>query len=64
MKSEKLMVSLGLVAVLCVAALPTDGQLIDAARNGDAEAVRSLLAEGADVNTTPGDGMTALHWAA
>ena len=64
MKSVKLMVSLGLVAVLCAAALPTDGQLIDAARNGDVEAVRSLLAEGADVNTTPGDGMTALHWAA
>ena len=64
MKSVKSMVFLGFAAVLCAAALQTDGPLIEAARNGDVEAVRSLLAEGADVNTTPGDGMTALHWAA
>ena len=64
MKSPKSMVALGLAAVLSAAAFPTDGSLIDAARNGDVEAVRSLLADGADVNTAQGDGMTALHWAA
>ena len=49
MKSVKSMVFLGFAAVLCAAALQTDGPLIEAARNGDVEAVRSLLAEGADV---------------
>lgn len=36
----------------------------DAAMQGDAETVRALLREGADVNAAQGDGMTALHWAA
>ena len=36
----------------------------DAARRGDAAAVRSLLQQGADANVAEGDGMTALHWAA
>ena len=38
--------------------------LIAAARRADNDAVRTLLAEGADVNTRYGDGTTALHWAA
>lgn len=38
--------------------------LVDAARKGDMDAVRALLAKGADVNEASGDGMTALHWAA
>ncbi len=58
------MVALSLAAVLCAATLRTGEPLIDAARQGDVEAVRSLLASGADANTRPGDGMTALHWAA
>ena len=37
---------------------------VDAAMNGNREAVRALLKDGADVNTTQADGMTALHWAA
>ena len=57
-------VALGLAVVLCAAALPTGEPLIDAARNGDVEAVRSLLADGADASMAEGDGMTALHWAA
>ena len=31
---------------------------------GDKDAVRNLLRQGADVNAAHGDGMTALHWAA
>jgi uncharacterized protein len=38
--------------------------LIDAVRNGDAQAVQALLKAHADVNARQGDGATALHWAA
>ncbi|MGD1094650.1 MAG: ankyrin repeat domain-containing protein [Bryobacteraceae bacterium] len=37
--------------------------LVDAAKDGDKAALRLLLQENADVNTTEGDGSTALHWA-
>src|SRR5262249_46985771 len=37
--------------------------LSDAAKNGDKEVLRSLLQKGSNVNTTDGDGTTALHWA-
>src|SRR3954454_11950729 len=37
---------------------------VEAAMNGNRDAVKALLKEGADVNTTQADGMTALHWAA
>lgn len=64
MKVLRAAVALSIAAVLCAAAIPRAEPLIDAARNGDAEAVRSLLAQGADANTAQGDGMTALHVAA
>lgn len=38
--------------------------MVDAAKRGDAAAVRELIQQGADVNEAYGDGMTALHWAA
>jgi uncharacterized protein len=38
--------------------------VVDAAMRGDRDAVRSMLKDGADVNSAQGDGMTALHWAA
>ena len=41
-----------------------DLRLADAAEQRDREAVRSLLAQDADVNERQGDGATALHWAA
>ena len=41
-----------------------DEALVDAARAGDLEEVRALLAQGVDASTAKGDGMTALHWAA
>ena len=44
--------------------LAGDAPIADAARRGDAMAVRALLAAGADVNAALGDGMTGLHWAA
>ncbi len=52
-------------ALLCASAsLAADGPgLVDAARNGNAEAVRSLLASGADPNQAAPDGATAVHWA-
>ena len=37
--------------------------LIDAARNADANALRTLIRQGADVNAAAADGTTALHWA-
>ncbi len=47
-----------------VSAATTDDELIEAARDGDVQAVRALLARGVDPNAATGDGMTALHWAA
>ncbi|SVA24222.1 uncharacterized protein METZ01_LOCUS77076 [marine metagenome] len=41
-----------------------ESPVADAAMHSDHTTVRSLLREGADVNTAQGDGMTALHWAA
>ena len=66
------------VAVALVALLPaasaaqegaassssSSGRLLEAARDGAAEVVRALVADGADVNAARGDGMTALHFAA
>src|SRR5216684_4144270 len=37
--------------------------LVDAARNGDKEALRALLEKKADVNAAEADRATALHWA-
>jgi uncharacterized protein len=37
--------------------------VVDAAMQGNRDAVKALLKDGADVNTAQGDGMTALHWA-
>ena len=41
-----------------------DAPVADAAMRQDADAVRNLLAGGADVDAARGDGMTGLHWAA
>jgi len=38
--------------------------LVDAVKQGDIQAVRSLIKSGADVRAPEGDGATALHWAA
>ena len=56
----------GLASFLLVVsfARAADLRLPDAAEQRDREAVRSLLAQKADVNERQGDGATALHWAA
>src|ERR1051326_8056897 len=41
-----------------------DSRLIDAVKQKNKEAVRSLLKEHADVNVRQADGAAALHWAA
>ncbi|MCH8268645.1 MAG: ankyrin repeat domain-containing protein [Acidobacteria bacterium] len=55
-----------LVVLLSVASLAAGGdlRLVEAVQKGDQQAVRSLLAEQADVNTPQADGATALAWAA
>jgi uncharacterized protein len=50
-----------LCATTLIAAPPT---LVDAAKKGDREALRSLIQKKSDVNAAEGDGTTALHWAA
>ena len=53
------------LAGMISAAVPAGGDaVVDAAMNGNRDQVRSLLKDGADVNTAQADGMTALHWAA
>ena len=42
----------------------TGRPLVDAAKRGDKDAVKSLLQKKADVNAAEPDGTTALHWAA
>ena len=56
-----MMLSLALMAVLAVAGDPPP--LVEAAKNGDEAALRTLVEEGADVNATARDGSTALLWA-
>jgi ankyrin repeat protein len=58
------LVGFGLACLCASAALAADGPaLVDAARNGDMAAVRSLLGGGADPNSPAPDGSTAVHWA-
>ena len=52
-----------LMGVRGAAAAPPEALLADAAKGADWAAVRTLLAEGADVDAPQGDGSTALHWA-
>jgi uncharacterized protein len=44
--------------------LAAGSDVADAAKRGDKTAVRTLLAQKADVNAQQPDGATALHWAA
>jgi uncharacterized protein len=57
--------SVALLAVAFVASTGAAGpsDVADAAARGDKAAVRTLIAQKADVNAPQGDGATALHWA-
>ncbi len=60
-----LLAALLLLATAAVSpAAASSSPLADAARDGDVERVRMLIAQRARVNAAQGDGMTALHWAA
>ena len=64
---RRTVISGGAIAALFLSALMAAApatSVADAARQGDKDAVRALLKDGADVNTALGDGMTALHYAA
>ena len=53
-----------LLSIASFAGTSSDLRLVDAAKNRDREAVRSLLKQHVDVNTPQADGATALAWAA
>ena len=53
-----------LLSVATLAAAEGDLRLVEAAKNKDREAARSLLQQQVDVNTPQPDGATALAWAA
>src|SRR4029453_3890591 len=64
---QRNLISMGAVSVLLLSALlraAAPSSVVEAAMQGNKDAVRTLLKQGADVNTAQGDGMTALHWAA
>jgi len=52
------------LATVALGAAGADLRLIEAVKNRNVEAVRSLLGRGINVNTPQPDGATALHWAA
>lgn len=52
------------LALLAASAMAARSPVADAAMNGDAEGVRSLIQQKADVNAPQADGATALQWAA
>ena len=56
----------GIVAALALFSMGAAGAppIVDAVKGGKIDAVRSLLAQKADVNAPDLDGTTALHWAA
>ena len=66
MTLRRLTLGIAAAVALSVAAVAAQSPspVADAARKGDAAAVKALLKQGADVNAPQADGMTALHWAA
>ena len=62
--SGRVMILLLLLPFAGLAAQAADLRLVEAVQNRDREAVRSLLAQGADMNAAQADGATAIAWAA
>lgn len=63
-RAVRLVPGVSLALALMAASGPPESPIADAAMRRDAAAVKQLLKQGADVNASQGDGMTALHWAA
>src|SRR5437762_7249980 len=64
---RRMLITAAPIGALCLSAIlhaAAPASLVDAAMQGNKDAVKTLLKQGADVNTSQGDGMTALHWAA
>jgi ankyrin repeat protein len=55
---------LALIGTTILGAAAREVPLVQAARNNDLAAVRTLVQKGADINAPEIDGTTALHWAA
>ena len=68
MRNRVALFAVALVLMLAGASIyassSSQGPVADAAMKGDADMVRTLVRQGADVNAAQADGMTALHWAA
>jgi ankyrin len=60
---RRLIPLLGVLLIVAGAAAAERSPLIDAARNADREALRTLLQQGANASAADADGSTALHWA-
>jgi ankyrin repeat protein len=56
--------ALPLATLIHAAATPSPTAVVEAAQQGNRDALRAALKEGGDVNSAQGDGMTPLHWAA
>ncbi len=61
---QRLLIFAVLVLELAVTVVANDTRIAQAARKGDIAAVRALIAQRVDVNSTEADGSTALLWAA
>src|SRR5215467_325616 len=63
---RRTLITMSGIALACSAWMyaATPSSVAEAAMQGNRDAVRSMLKDGADVNTAMGDGMTALHYAA
>ena len=59
-----LLAAVVLVSTTTVRAAANDARVVDVAERQDVEALRALIADGADVNVAQADGATALQWAA
>ena len=60
---RRLIPLLGVLLIVARAAAAERSPLIDAARNADRDALRTLLQQGASASAADADGTTALHWA-
>ena len=63
---RRILITISGIGLACSAWMyaATPASVAEAAMQGNRDAVRALLKDGADVNTALGDGMTALHYAA